>query len=336
VLRRVLHAAVLTWAGVVLALSVVNLLAPQRDGVLALSQILAPFLFLPLLAGLSLWRTPGCAGQVLRGALVAAAVVFLGRFAPDWVSVPPAATAGAPTVEVTSWNLELGLADPATIVATLRDAPAGMVGLQELTVRHATAIEADPELAARFPYRAFEPRGGSTGIGLLSSLPFAGMPSALEDPPLVHVRVDAGGSEPLHAVVAHPLPAHIRQGPLGLPVGYDAGPRDADIAAVRDVVDPILAEGAPLLLFGDFNVVDREPGYAELTRGLTDAHAAVGLGPGLTWRPHSLEALPLGLLRIDLVLTAGAVAPLTISPDCTPRGSDHCLLRAVVELREGP
>lgn len=50
------------------------------------------------------------------------------------------------------------------------------------------------------------------------------------------------------------------------------------------------------MLLGDFNVTDREIGYAELSDGLTDSYRAAGSGWGHTWRPPSMAGLPFGLL----------------------------------------
>ena len=119
---------------------------------------------------------------------------------------------------------------------------------------------------------------------------------------------------------------------LADPAFADNTARLANRDALRAALDAPLAAGEPVILLGDFNVTDREPGYRDLTRGLTDAQMAVGMGPGTTWRPSELDWLPFGLLRIDMVLTGGGVRPLRIDADCTPRGSDHCLVRARVEL----
>lgn len=85
-----------------------------------------------------------------------------------------------------------------------------------------------------------------------------------------------------------------------------------------------------MLVLGDLNVTDREPGYVEFSVALRDAHLEVGLGPGSTWRPGRLADLPLGVLRIDYVLTGGAARPLSIAADCMPDGGDHCLLEATI------
>ena len=70
-----------------------------------------------------------------------------------------------------------------------------------------------------------------------------------------------------------------------------------------------------------------------LDAGLTDAHRAVGVGPGFTWRPAPLQALDLALLRIDAVLTGDWLEPTASEVDCTIPG-DHC--RLTVTLRVVP
>jgi exonuclease III len=39
------------------------------------------------------------------------------------------------------------------------------------------------------------------------------------------------------------------------------------------------------------------------------------------------------LLRIDYLLASPAVTPLSMTTDCTPRGSDHCLVRGRFEIK---
>ena len=115
---------------------------------------------------------------------------------------------------------------------------------------------------------------------------------------------------------------------------FDTSGRDAEIATIRSEVDPLVAAGKPLLLLGDFNLTDRESIYAELSAGLVDVGRTVGWGPGSTWRPDRVKWLPFGLLRIDMVFVTNGPVPLNISPDCTQRGSDHCIVRAA--LAAGP
>ena len=209
----------------------------------------------------------------------------------------------------------------------------GVVGLVELARPDADPIRADADIRARFPYQLLYPRDGSLGMGLLSSYPILESGRITDDPPVVWARLDLGGGRTLHVVVAHPLPATWHTlGPLPIPVDFDATPRDTQIRTLRGTVDRLLADGQPLILAGDFNVTDREPAYADLAGGLLDAHLEVGLGPGSTWRPDEIKWLPLGVVRIDMAFGGNGVRPVSMAVDCTPRGSDHCLIRASMAL----
>ncbi len=91
-----------------------------------------------------------------------------------------------------------------------------------------------------------------------------------------------------------------------------------------------------VLLVGDLNTSSSEPGRTIVADGLHDAHAEAGTGTGFTWRPSSLEALGLGFLRIDAVLTGAWLRPTAVEEDCRLAG-DHCRLYAtlVVEAAQG-
>ena len=82
---------------------------------------------------------------------------------------------------------------------------------------------------------------------------------------------------------------------------------------------------------GDFNTTEREPAYMEMAAGLRDSHLDAGLGPGFTWRPAPLADIPLGMLRIDYVLSTADLVPTSSTVDCTVP-SDHCRLDAELEM----
>ncbi len=329
------------WAIAVVAVSIITVIAPQRDGWLALAEVGMPFLFVSVLPFVlpALLSVPSAAGRhargwraVLRVSLVIAVAVAVIRFGPVWFSMPPGDVTGA-TVGVTSWNLETGQADPTAVVQEIRDVSTGVVGLVELARRDADPIRADAQIRARFPYQLLFPRDDSLGMGLLSSYPIVESGRIADDPPVVWARLDLGGGQMLHVVVAHPLPASWHNlGPLPIPMDYDPTIRDGQIRTLRRTVDLLLAGGQPLILAGDFNVTDREPAYADLAAGLRDAQLDVGLGPGSTWRPDEMKWLPLGIVRIDMAFGGNGVRPVSMTVDCTPRGSDHCLVRASMAL----
>lgn len=314
----------------IVALSVVHAVAPARSGPLAVSEILAPHLFL---ASLSLVPFAALRGtKVLRAALLLELAVFVVRFGSGAVSLPVAATPGSRREIVATWNVLSNGRDPTRTVAALRATDARIVGLPELSRSISSAIEADATLTARYPYRISVPRVDVFGIGLLSAYPIVDS-GQLSDPPLIWATLDLGDDRRLTVVTAHPAPPRIGTlGPLPLPVDLDATRRDRSITRLREIVDSLLAGGEPVLVMGDFNLTDREPAYAELTAGLVDGQRAAGSWPASTWRPEFALDSPVGLLRIDYLLAGPGVRPLHVGPDCTPYGSDHCLVRGEFEL----
>lgn len=328
VLRGLVSLAVAYLCGL-LALSLIHVAAPQRTGVLALSQIFAPHLF-----AVGMLTVPLAAFRGARTFRLVAAlwlgVAFL-RFGPGLLSFPEASSADARPITVLTWNLEAGLVPGSVVTDVLSDTDAELVALEELTGGLASAIELDPVVTERFPYKILRPDPSVLGMALLSAHPITEQ-GFLADPPLVWARLDLGNGRSMIAVAAHPLPARIgltALGPAG-PLAYDPSERDRDILRVREVIELWLADGEDVVLLGDFNVTDREPAYAKLSAALHDAHRDAGIGTGSTWRPDQLKRLPLGILRIDYVFSSARLRPLSATTDCTPRGSDHCILHATL------
>ena len=304
-------------------LSIVTVAAPHRGGPLALSQIFAPHLLLPVLLLVPI--AVSSKSRALHVGLLVALVIGAARVGPGLVSIPSSPpTSDASVVRILSWNLE-GSATPAVdLLAQLRDSDADIVALQELTHEHAAAIRADAELTARFPGPALVPRGDAGGLGVLSRFAIA---EAIDDrdPPfqVVALRLPDGR---LSIINAHPFAPRF---PVGestpFPLAFDPAQRDADILHIRAAIEHELVAERPLIVLGDFNVTDREPGFDDLSRGLWDAHQEVGQGTGSTWRPQELEFMPFGVLRIDYFLGGPATRPLSVFGDCSP-SSDHCIL----------
>src|SRR3712207_5574069 len=104
--------AALGYPLLLLALEVIHTLTPQRAGMVALTAIFAPYLYLPLVLLLPVvvrYRS----GSLLL-ALVVCAVVFSVRFGPTLISLPPlrypagGPAAAAPTITALTWNLRAG------------------------------------------------------------------------------------------------------------------------------------------------------------------------------------------------------------------------------------
>ena len=331
--RRLLARLVLaTLATITLVEWALAVLRPE-GGPLGILQIVAPHLALLglVLIPISLLRRRP-AGTVAAIALLAITGL---RFGADWVSTPASPpAAGVPRLHLVTWNLEVFSRPDAETAAVLRTIDADVVALQELQPEAAAAIEADPILRDRFPYRVLVPSQDVVGLGLLSRFPIGGATYAI-DPALQEATLDLGGGRSLAIVHAHPFHAEIASlGDTRVPLGIDVGRRNADLVAIRRHVDARLGAGLPVLLVGDLNTADSEPAFDRLVAGLRDVHAVVGEGTGWTWRPIRLEFLGLGVLRIDHVIVSPSITPVAIGETC-PLVGDHCLVHAELAIPGG-
>ncbi|MEO5885641.1 MAG: endonuclease/exonuclease/phosphatase family protein, partial [Candidatus Limnocylindrales bacterium] len=181
-------------------------------------------------------------------------------------------------------------------------------------------------------FRALAPQPGVFGVGVLSRLPLTGV-EAFKRPSGIQATIEWEGMV-IVALVAHPLPATITTATaLRIPTGFNPGERDARLATLRARIDALLGAERDVLVLADFNTATTEPAYADLLAGLRDAHVEVGQGPGWSWRPSRFEGLPIGLLRIDLILASPRLEPVASRVRCPPIG-DHCIVSAdLVGLR---
>lgn len=323
-----------------LGLSLLHLVFPQRAGWAALTQIFAPYLFLPLLLLAPLAFLRGA--PLLRLALVACLVLAGLRFSPPLRLSSPTPAPGASEVAVLNWNVgrnwRAGQRDGTMLVSAeeaqaarvrplLATRPADIVVLEEA---YWAWLRRDPDVARHYPHQLVHTEQASSGLVLLSAFPFldrgvAEVPREQRGwPRLLWARLDLGRGRTLLVVAAHPEAPRVD---LADGYGYDPSERDALLPRIRQLIDPTLARGEPVLLAGDLNATEREPAYHELARGLQDAHRRAGAGLGHTWGLAPDLGWPLPLLRIDYLFGGPGVTPLRASVDCTPRGSDHCLVQ---------
>ena len=214
--------------------------------------------------------------------MLVCAVVFLVRFVPGNVALPRTRRPGrAPgprdDLEPGSWASQTR---PWSWRPSARCRP-GLVALEELTPRHAEAIAADPAIRLLFPYQVLQPRGGSDGLGLLSSWPIEDGWTFDYDPPTLSATVTADVDRPMAVVVAHPVPGRARRRPLRVadamtprsamraiaspPAGRRSAPRGRQAPRARSATStPSTARSAT----------------RSLRPGSIDAQHAVGLGPG--------------------------------------------------------
>ncbi len=256
------------------------------------------------------------------------------RFGGDWVSVGAPSSSGAASLDVTTWNLEAGATAGSNSVAFLKAHEADVVGLQELQPEAATAIDGDPDLVTRYPYRSLNPRDDVLGMGLLSRFPILES-TVTFDPAVQEARIDLGAGRTVVVFNAHPLHADIQfLGPTRLPAGLEGTVRNADLDQIRGRMDAQIGKGLPVILLGDLNTAASEPAFDRFVDGLREVHGEVGFGPGWTWRPSRLEFLGVGLVRIDHVVVSGDLVPMSILVACPPAG-DHCLVGARIAIAPG-
>lgn len=266
--------------------------------------------------------------RALRIALVLLVVIAGVRFGDEWVSRPvPDPRAGSATMQVMTWNLEFDLQTPDSAADFLSRTPVDIVGLEELSHVVSDGIDRDSRVVARYPYRALYPEVGAWGLGVLSRYPLSEAVFSA-DPARLEVVVAAPGG-PVRVVVVHPPHADLSLGFGLLPIGYDTGSRETMLGLARATIDAALARPEPVLVLGDINTAPTEPAFDRFTAGLTDAHRAVGQGPGWSYRSNRFAGLGIGLLRIDVVLSGPRLRPISEGTRCPPIG-DHCAVLATL------
>lgn len=329
-------AALLVWpclailAGLLLV-TIVSIVLPVRNGPPAVARVFGPYLVLAFLAAAPLLLLARGRERRLLGLLVMLGLgITLVRYPPISHATARAADPTASTLTVATWNLEFGQVASSDVARMLTEHAPDIVALEELTPDLAAAIDADPDIRARYPWRVLEPSASWDGMGLLSRWPITA-PSTDHAPPLIDALVTVPDGRQVRVLAVHAPPPQWGVSPVSL-VTYESGGRDSALQRLRARIEPDIGGTTPLLVLGDLNLTDREVAYEELTPGLIDAHHTVGTGMGNTWRPFTMEHLSVGLLRIDHVLTGNGLGPLWIAPDCTPVGSDHCLVVAGLEL----
>jgi vancomycin resistance protein VanJ len=325
--RHVILLAVAAVPALVVFATIVELLLGLQVGPIAFFAAFEQWFFLGLLVlvPVALLRD----ARALRITLVIALVAGIVRFGGEWVSLAPAAAAG-PSLHVMAWNIQYDGGTPELDASILASTDADLVAVEELTVAKARVIGRDPAVLARFPYVALFPHDQFDGVGLLSDRPIAAV-SEFQSPLGLEAVVDTTAG-PVTVIVAHPAHSPIDSpDPFTLIAGYDVTARDADLAALRSRIEAAIGRGERVMLLGDMNTTPTEPGFAALTRGLHDAHAEVGKGPGWTWRPQALVPFGLGIIRIDVVVTSPDVVPVESHEVCLA-ASDHCQLWATLAL----
>jgi endonuclease/exonuclease/phosphatase family metal-dependent hydrolase len=140
-------------------------------------------------------------------------------------------------------------------------------------------------------------------------------------PRVLWARLDLGAGHTVLVVNAHPISA-VNTTYRCL---FCSQLRDSQVRALREFLQPFIAQGEQVLLLGDMNTTDRELAYQDLAAGLIDTHLQVGNGNGHTWGIRGLNRF-WAFLRIDYMFVTPNITPVSLETDCASRGSDHCVL----------
>jgi len=321
-------------------------IAPERTWWIALANILAPHLFLPLLVVVPLALVFRSRAIGSMAALLLA--VFLLQSGPRLLPriVPQATDQAQPAgrLRVVTFNQLFSNRDLPGSLAVLKEQQADIIALQELSTPMVEAIAGDGELLARYPYRWLLPAERTSGMGLLSRQPFDQLPAS-DDVLMQAVGIEVAGQR-VTLINAHPIApalsidrlasvAWLHDVPLlrRLPTvsAYNPRRRNEHLQALLDDID---GREGPLVLLGDLNTADRDPAYHLLAARLRDVYGEVGWGFGNTFPNSRFQGrlpVPFALVRIDYIWTRGGLAPRAARVVCAAAGSDHCMLVADLE-----
>jgi endonuclease/exonuclease/phosphatase (EEP) superfamily protein YafD len=250
------------------------------------------------------------AGAVALIAVAVLAVCVLPRALGDHDRGP----ATGVTLRVMTGNLFVGAADPAAVVALVRDNDVAALAVQEFTPQVRAGLSA-AGLDALLPYAALSDEVGTTGSGVYSRYPITDSASqrGAGGNMQVHATIRPPGAGPLLIESAHPL-APYAVGALGW---------WGDDLAAEPSADPA---GRPRILLGDFNsTLDHAALRRVVARGYRDAADAVGAGLAGTWGPYHGRLIPPVTLDHVLVDKRIGVRELTVH---RITGSDHRALIA--------
>ncbi len=317
-LRRLLIGCILLYTGMLVILTILWQSPAASFSWLPILNIFALYLFVPLvlLIPLAVYMR----SWLLRGAVLVVGVLFLWLFGVS-LTPPSEQLATEETITVATFNMLFTNQNSDALISAIQSSEADLVGLQELAPHAATAI--DQQLAQSYPYQLLAPSGGADGLGILSRYPFEVAPQT-QAVPWQHVILNVNGQQ-IDLLNIHFIPPHIATRAIALTSrevivpDYSTDKRDQQMVHALHTIDAI---HNPLIVLGDFNISDREHGYAQFDQRLHDAYRETAWGFGFTF-PNKAA-----MVRIDYVWSNGGIMPLAAQVDCTTTGSDHCMVLA--------
>ncbi|EOM75626.1 endonuclease/exonuclease/phosphatase family protein [Rhodococcus rhodnii] len=257
---------------------------------------------------------------VLAAVASLVAIVGVATYAPLYVAdgdQPGAGrVAGAP-LTLLQTNIRLGEADPDALVRMIAERDVDLVTVQELTFGSVERLDA-AGIGDLLPYRFTAPKedGSGGGTGIYSRYPVTdGEVARGFAMANVTARLDVDGREVAVAAL-HPLP------PFPEPAWRWAG----EMERIGDVLTGFAADGAPVVVCGDFNSTWSHTRYrALLTDGYRDAADLSGAGFVPTYPTDS--RIP-ALVGIDHVVVRDTA--VSSFERVSVAGSDHAGLLVTV------
>ncbi len=209
--------------------------------------------------------------------------------------------------------------EPSAFIDEVRRIDPDVVLIQEYRAGWSGALH--EALGEAYPHFVELPGGGAFGEAVLSKKAFIGAPRLAPEgwvweSPAITVSVEHGGAV-VEIVCVH----------LWAPMSWRAVAEQRRQSAMLGAwaETRLTGEGAPdaVILAGDFNAPYRSGHLRELRgAGLGEAHDAVGVGRGASWKPRrGVLGLAPGV-RIDQIMYAGRVRP-TAAGVGGAIGSDH-------------
>jgi endonuclease/exonuclease/phosphatase family metal-dependent hydrolase len=266
---------------------------------------------IPALVALLARRWLAAAVAVVAVAILAVSV--LPRVLPDHDRGP---TAGVELHAMTGNMLEGG-ADPARIVALVRDYNIAVLALQEFTPAAQDALAA-AGLGTLLPYSSLIAEDDTTGSAVYSRFPVTAPGSHRNGGGFqqAYATIQPPGAGPLLVESAHPL------APFNLLALKDWR---ADLAN-EPRADPA---STPRILLGDFNsTLDHEALRALIAHGYRDAADADGTGLIGTWGPYDGDPIP--PVTIDHVLVDRRIGVRDVQVHGLPRSDHRAVLASLI------
>jgi vancomycin resistance protein VanJ len=307
--------------------------APSAHWSIALSNIFAACFFVPLLLLL-----PAALLLRSRWMYVVTAlplVVFLALFGARFVPRAGPGVIGGTMLRVVTFNLLFVNTNTDNLLTAIRAQQADVVALQELVPPVAEAMQRN--LRTLYPYQILSPANNVGGVGLLSRYPLE--PADRVDGAQGQWAILSVGGQKITVINVHVHFSGIsrirsqRFGSLSYFRMYDTTGRLYQLNALRQATRKV---SGGLIMMGDFNTGDREPGHAVLASELHDAFGETGTGFGFTF-PNDKRmgpiTIPVPLVRIDYIWTGGSAVPVAAHVNCDDGGSDHCMVVADLRIK---